>query len=363
MSTGVLMKLKSLLLENKEDYDCSDLVSIVTTNKSFIEEKLNEFEVVGLRIDSNTNYKVGDKTALSRVWDDGEVTDELLKGTSCIDVQPLLEGETFQGSYYGEHCYLIAGNYKTYGEDPLEIIIEDAVVIKDVTKENIKMSKVKSLLELLNVKEESSIKPSKDNTIRFETIHEFKRWYDKDENKTKHVFINIDGEIYTSPSKAYTSLKKEESKQNESIYKHTDYVVDIYDEDNISKVRAALDKEEIKDKVGRYNSELILDGSGITKGFIVSLIKKLGIPRDRFNVVKGEDLMKDESKQNEGKEIDKDLYIQITNKFRDNLLSNVNKYTKKLEIDGLDKDKVQKIFDFLYDGPLAETKKLFTMYK
>lgn len=301
------MKLKSLLLENKEDYDCSDLVSIVTTNKSFIEEKLNEFEVVGLRIDSNTNYKVGDKTALSRVWDDGEVTDELLKGTSCIDVQPLLEGETFQGSYYGEHCYLIAGNYKTYGEDPLEIIIEDAVVIKDVTKENIKMSKVKSLLELLNV--------------------------------------------------------KEESKQNESIYKHTDYVVDIYDEDNISKVRAALDKEEIKDKVGRYNSELILDGSGITKGFIVSLIKKLGIPRDRFNVVKGEDLMKDESKQNEGKEIDKDLYIQITDKFRDNLLSNVNKYTKKLEIDGLDKDKVQKIFDFLYDGPLAETKKLFTMYK
>ena len=75
---------------------------------------------------------VGDTVPNSRVWDDGEPTDEMLDGASCIKVaHDGIGPELFDmvSSYVGEHVYLIAGHYASYGEDDGEIIIRDAVVV------------------------------------------------------------------------------------------------------------------------------------------------------------------------------------------------------------------------------------------
>ena len=78
----------------------------------------------------------GDKVPASRVWDDGEPTDEMLAGASCLKVAHdgigpahILDHLARLSSYVGDHVYLVGGHYASYGEDDGEIVIEDAVVI------------------------------------------------------------------------------------------------------------------------------------------------------------------------------------------------------------------------------------------
>lgn len=98
--------------------------------KEMVEDR--EYDYIGLRIDDNVNYGIGDIANVSRVWDNNELTDETLDGTCCIgisypeDVERALD---LAKIYCGDRWYLIAGDNAEYGEDDGEIIIEDAIVV------------------------------------------------------------------------------------------------------------------------------------------------------------------------------------------------------------------------------------------
>ena len=94
------------------------------------------YEYYGIRIDDDIEYSEGDKTEDSRIWVDGDPTDETLDGTSSIgidhtDTADEIEAKIEQAkNYYGNKMYLIAGNSVSYGEDAGEYVISNAVVVK-----------------------------------------------------------------------------------------------------------------------------------------------------------------------------------------------------------------------------------------
>lgn len=93
----------------------------------------SEYGYLGIRVDDGVEYNIGDCVAASRVWDDGDPTDETLNGTSCIGIryaEDIDKALDLAGYYYGDHIYLIGGNSMEHGEDAGEYVIEDAVVVE-----------------------------------------------------------------------------------------------------------------------------------------------------------------------------------------------------------------------------------------
>ena len=86
---------------------------------------------VGIRVDNDVAYSIGDDVAASRVWDVYGATDEMLDGTSCIGLDGSNAEQALRiiGQYRGNRIYIIAGHDMDYGEDVGEIIIRDAVII------------------------------------------------------------------------------------------------------------------------------------------------------------------------------------------------------------------------------------------
>ena len=83
---------------------------------------------------------VGDTCQNSRVWDDGDATEETLEGASATKITlngytdtaiktALEAAEKANKPYYADHHYVIASDNMEYGEDMNEIILKDAVVI------------------------------------------------------------------------------------------------------------------------------------------------------------------------------------------------------------------------------------------
>ena len=91
----------------------------------------DQYGYFGIRIDCDVDYKVGDFAADSRVWDDGNATDDTLDGTSCIgvNINNIDKSVKLVNSYYGNRVYIVAGNVMEYGEDAGEYIIQNAKVI------------------------------------------------------------------------------------------------------------------------------------------------------------------------------------------------------------------------------------------
>jgi len=83
------------------------------------------YEWVGIRVQEQP-FELGGLNHRSSVWVDGDETGELLDGLCAIDYRHLHNAQ----SYYGDHMAIIAGNRATWGDDPGEIIIEDAVVVE-----------------------------------------------------------------------------------------------------------------------------------------------------------------------------------------------------------------------------------------
>ena len=87
-----------------------------------------EYQYYGIRVEDDVTYEVGDEAHESRVWDDGEPTDEVLDGTSCVGIKwnatdaDIADAITISKSYFGDDIYLIAGNDMEYGEDAGEFI-------------------------------------------------------------------------------------------------------------------------------------------------------------------------------------------------------------------------------------------------
>jgi len=99
----------------------------------------SDFGYFGIRAIDET-LTVGDTCENSRVWDDGEVTGEMLNGASATAIKlngytdaaintALESAEKDNKPYYAAHRYIIASDSKSYGEDANEIILRDAVVI------------------------------------------------------------------------------------------------------------------------------------------------------------------------------------------------------------------------------------------
>lgn len=106
--------------------------------KEIIEE--SEFAYIGLRVDG-CEYNPGDYAADSRVWDDGDVTEDTLNGTSTLWVRKDDNERDIETVIAELEPYEWLGGYMTvvgsfgndgWGEDAGELIIRDAEVMIQV---------------------------------------------------------------------------------------------------------------------------------------------------------------------------------------------------------------------------------------
>lgn len=89
------------------------------------EELFYDYEVIGVRVQEQP-FELGEMSHTSHIWVDGEDTGEELNGV-CAVLYDRLNGAHH---YFGDHVAIVAGNSFSYGEDPGEVIIEDAVVVE-----------------------------------------------------------------------------------------------------------------------------------------------------------------------------------------------------------------------------------------
>lgn len=85
----------------------------------------DEYEYIGVRVQEQ-EFEIGAIDHVSRVWIDGDETDEELNGVCATKVDAIVN---LPYEYFGDHVAIICGNSAEYGEDVGEIIIEDATVV------------------------------------------------------------------------------------------------------------------------------------------------------------------------------------------------------------------------------------------
>lgn len=85
-----------------------------------------EYEYIGIRVQDETPFELGNLDHVSHVWVDGEDTGEELGG-ACV-----IRGDRAElaKSYFGDYVAIIGGNSAEYGEDDGELIISDPVVLE-----------------------------------------------------------------------------------------------------------------------------------------------------------------------------------------------------------------------------------------
>jgi len=104
--------------------------------EAIIDEAKRHYEFVGLRTVEDGH----DPLEESKVWIDGEITEDGVGGVCATDVDEftayaqhnMAEKNYRVGFYFGENTYIVAGNKSSYGDDLGEIVIEDAIVIAQV---------------------------------------------------------------------------------------------------------------------------------------------------------------------------------------------------------------------------------------
>jgi len=99
------------------------------------------YDYVGYRVvyKDKESYKIGDTPNRSRVWIDGEPTDELLSGASAISIDKL--SYTYDGyeGYLGDTILILGSNNAEGGNDPGEIVMIDAVVLAVIDAETLNL--------------------------------------------------------------------------------------------------------------------------------------------------------------------------------------------------------------------------------
>ena len=85
------------------------------------------FTYIGIRVQED-EFSLGELDHNSRVWVDGEITEEELCGVCALDIRKF--DETVKNCYFGDHMALIASDSAMMGGDDYEIIIENAEVIE-----------------------------------------------------------------------------------------------------------------------------------------------------------------------------------------------------------------------------------------
>lgn len=87
-----------------------------------------DYAYYGIRI-TDEPLTVGQFAPDSRVWDDGEPTNDTINGACAVTIDDNGNARTGSGYYFGDHISLIAGNMAERGRDKNEIIIRNAYVI------------------------------------------------------------------------------------------------------------------------------------------------------------------------------------------------------------------------------------------
>lgn len=88
-----------------------------------------EYGKFGIRIQEQA-FELGTIDHNSKVWIDGEETDEELDGVCTIDLDSPEAAEVLNGNgYFGSHIALLAGDRYEYGCDAGEVILKDAEVL------------------------------------------------------------------------------------------------------------------------------------------------------------------------------------------------------------------------------------------
>lgn len=99
---------------------------MIEAAKETAEELFFDYEKFGIRV-QEVPFEIGTMDHVSRVWIDGEETEEDLDGVCAQDVTTL---DKYSNEYFGDYVAIVAGNDYEYGADSGEIIIRDPVVVK-----------------------------------------------------------------------------------------------------------------------------------------------------------------------------------------------------------------------------------------
>lgn len=88
----------------------------------------DEYAYIGIRVQEEAyGLTVGDTVYhYSKVWVDGEETDEELDGVCAMSINLL---DIVEGFYFGKCVLVLGSNYAGYGVDPGEIVMRDAKVL------------------------------------------------------------------------------------------------------------------------------------------------------------------------------------------------------------------------------------------
>ena len=78
-----------------------------------------------------TKRDIGEILDNSRVWINGEPTEEYLDGTSCIiEAQDKYTGEQYRVVF--PHKYIVEGRWVADGEDDGEVVLADCRVVEEL---------------------------------------------------------------------------------------------------------------------------------------------------------------------------------------------------------------------------------------
>ena len=92
-------------------------------------EEYGEYQYFGIRT-QDVPFELGEIDHNSKVWEDGDETDEELDGISATNATSGSISAHIDGLYYGDHMAILASNDITWGEDVDELVMRDAVVIR-----------------------------------------------------------------------------------------------------------------------------------------------------------------------------------------------------------------------------------------
>lgn len=93
-----------------------------------LDDLTDAYGYAGIRVQEETyGLSVGDTvTHNSKVWIDGDETDEELDGVCAMNINAL---DAIHGAYFGRCVLILGSNSADYGEDAGEIIMQDAKVL------------------------------------------------------------------------------------------------------------------------------------------------------------------------------------------------------------------------------------------
>jgi hypothetical protein len=90
----------------------------------------SDYDYIGFRVEmSPISYKIGDIVQPSRVWVDGEPTDEYLNGACAISIDKLSYAYDGYEGYLGDTILILGSNNAEGGNDPGEIVMIDPIVL------------------------------------------------------------------------------------------------------------------------------------------------------------------------------------------------------------------------------------------